>query len=300
MFGLIKGLKRTKDRIFSPIESMFRSHGIDDGLLDEVEELLILSDLGVETSEKIVEALRKASKKKELEFDDCMRIITDELRVIFDDIPEYRPADGRPRIIVFVGVNGVGKTSTIGKLANRFKQQGEKVLLGCSDTFRAAAIEQLELWAQRVGVQVVKQSMGADPAAVAFDTLQAAKARDIDVVLIDTAGRLHTKSNLMEELKKIVRVLNGRAEGASVEVWLILDANTGQNSLRQAEEFTRALPVTGLVLTKLDSTAKGGVLIPIQKKLKLPVLYVGVGEGVEDIEPFDREGFIAALLGLEN
>ncbi len=300
MFGLIKGLKRTKDRIFSPIESMFRSHGIDDGLLDEVEELLILSDLGVETSEKIVEALRGASKKKELEFDDCMRIITDELRVIFDDIPEYRPADGRPRIIVFVGVNGVGKTSTIGKLANRFKQQGEKVLLGCSDTFRAAAIEQLELWAQRVDVQVVKQSMGADPAAVAFDTLQAAKARDIDVVLIDTAGRLHTKSNLMEELKKIVRVLNGRAEGASVEVWLILDANTGQNSLRQAEEFTRALPVTGLVLTKLDSTAKGGVLIPIQKKLKLPVLYVGVGEGVEDIEPFDREGFIAALLGLEN
>ena len=258
--------------------------------------MLVLSDIGVETSERIIESLRDAGKKRELSFEECRKVVITELERIVEDVPDYKVPDVRPRVIIFVGVNGVGKTSTIGKLANRFAKDGMSVILGCADTFRAAAIEQLELWAKRVKAQVVKQKMGSDPAAVAYDAVQAAIARDVDVVMIDTAGRLHTKSNLMEELKKIVRVLSQKIQGVVPEVWLILDANTGQNSIRQAEEFTRALPVTGLVVTKLDSTAKGGVLIPVQSKLKIPVVFVGIGEGIDDIEPFDSGEFIRALL----
>jgi len=296
MFGLLKGLKKTRDKVFSPIENLFKASKLSDEMLDEIEELLILGDLGVETSERVIESLRDAGKKRELSFEDCRRIVITELEKIVEDVPDYKVPDVRPRVIIFVGVNGVGKTSTIGKLANRFIKDGMKVILGCADTFRAAAIEQLELWAKRVKAQVVKQKMGSDPAAVAYDAVQAAIARDVDVVMIDTAGRLHTKSNLMEELKKIVRVLSQKIQGVTPEVWLILDANTGQNSIRQAEEFTRALPVTGLVVTKLDSTAKAGVLIPIQSKLKVPVVFVGIGEGMDDIESFDSSEFIRALI----
>jgi len=296
MFGLLKGLKKTKDKVFSPIENLFKANKLSDEILDEIEELLILSDLGVETSERIIESLRDAGKKRELSFEECRKVVITELERIVEDVPDYKVPDVSPRVIIFVGVNGVGKTSTIGKLANRFAKDGMSVILGCADTFRAAAIEQLELWAKRVKAQVVKQKMGSDPAAVAYDAVQAAIARDVDVVMIDTAGRLHTKSNLMEELKKIVRVLSQKIQGVVPEVWLILDANTGQNSIRQAEEFTRALPVTGLVVTKLDSTAKGGVLIPVQSKLKIPVVFVGIGEGIDDIEPFDSGEFIRALL----
>jgi len=198
-----------------------------------------------------------------------------------------------------MGVNGVGKTSTIGKLAHRLKGEGKSVLLAACDTFRAAAIEQLEHWADRVGVPVVRQKMGSDPAAVAFDAVQSARAKGFDVVIIDTAGRLHTKSGLMDELKKIFRVLETRLEGVPVEGWLVLDANTGQNSIRQAEAFVSSLPVTGLVLTKLDSTAKGGAIIPIQSGLGVPVLFVGVGEGLEDLEPFDHRLFVSELLGVD-
>jgi fused signal recognition particle receptor len=198
---------------------------------------------------------------------------------------------------VIVGVNGVGKTSTIGKLAHLFKNEGKSVILAACDTFRAAAVEQLELWAARAGVPIVKQRSGADPAAVAFDAVQSAKARKADIVIADTAGRLHTKINLMEELKKIFNVLSAKIEGIGIEGWLVLDANTGQNSLRQAEAFTSALPVTGLVLTKLDSTAKGGAIVTIQRNLHVPVIYVGVGEGLDDIERFDPKLFVSALLG---
>ena len=194
----------------------------------------------------------------------------------------------------------MGKTSTIGKLAHLFLGEGKTVLVAACDTFRAAAIEQLELWAERVSVPVVRQKMGSDPAAVAFDAVQSAKAKGIDVVLIDTAGRLHTKTSLMEELIKIFRVLETRIDGIGIESWLVLDANTGQNSIQQADVFVRALPVTGLVLTKLDSTAKGGAVIPIQSRLRVPVLFVGVGEGLEDLEPFDHRLFVSALIGEEN
>ncbi|RKZ07623.1 signal recognition particle-docking protein FtsY [bacterium] len=296
MFGLFKGLKKTKEKFFSPIDRLFKSGRMDQGTLESLEELLILSDIGVETAEGIVESLKEEASGKALEYEDYLQILKSMLRDLMSNVPEYEEPDGRPKVILFVGVNGVGKTSTIGKLAGYYKKQGRSVLLGCCDTFRAAAIEQLELWAERVGVQIVKQKMGSDPAAVAYDSVQAAISRGIDIVLIDTAGRLHTKSNLMEELKKINRVLSEKIEGVSIEVWLVLDANTGQNSLRQAEEFTKVLPVTGLVITKLDSSAKGGFLIPVQRKLNLPVVFVGFGEGVEDIEPFDADDFVSALI----
>ncbi len=220
-----------------------------------------------------------------------------ELLAIIGETPRPSPPPGRPRVIVVIGVNGVGKTSTIGKLAHRLKSEGSSVLLAACDTFRAAAIDQLELWASRADVPLVRQQMGSDPAAVAFDAVQAARARGVDVVIVDTAGRLHTRVNLMEELKKVFTVLSTRMEGIALEGWLVLDANTGQNSLRQAEAFTASLPVTGLVLTKLDSTAKGGAVIAIQQKLGIPVLYVGLGEGVEDLAPFDPGEFVEGILG---
>jgi fused signal recognition particle receptor len=223
--------------------------------------------------------------------------MAEELLSIIRETPVPRPPVGRPRVIVIVGVNGVGKTSTIGKLAYLIKREGGSVLLAACDTFRAAAVEQLELWAERAHVPIVRQKSGADPAAVAFDAVQSAKARDIDVVIVDTAGRLHTKVNLMDELRKIFNVLSAKIDGIGLEGWLVLDANTGQNSLRQAEAFASALPLTGLVLTKLDSTAKGGAIVQIQEDLRVPVIYVGVGEALEDIERFDPALFVAGLIG---
>lgn len=297
MLRLVKGLTKTKNRLFSPLRSIFSSGSLDEDLLEEVEALLYAADLGVEVTERIVECLRERIGSGQDDSDMYLKLVADELLAVIDEVPAHPPPPGRPRVIVVVGVNGVGKTSTIGKLAYRFRNQGEKVLLAACDTFRAAANRQLELWAERAGVQVVRQNMGADPAAVAFDAVRSAEARDMDLVIADTAGRLHTNTNLMAELEKIFRVLSARMEGIGLEAWLVLDANSGQNSLKQAEVFVECLPVTGLILTKLDSTAKGGVVIPIQKKLGVPVMYVGLGEAIEDIEPFDHRLFVSALLG---
>lgn len=295
MLGIARGLRKTRERLFGPIQDLVSSRGFGDDLLEEVEEILISADVGVEATDRIIERLRERVGPGKAGTGQLNSIMREEILSIIDEVYEHEPPQGAPRVIIVVGVNGVGKTSTIGKLAHVIRTGGESVILAACDTFRAAAIEQLELWAVRAGVAVVRQRMGADPAAVAFDAVQSAVARGIDVVIADTAGRLHTKVNLMDELKKIIRVVSKRIEGVALEVWLVLDAITGQNSIRQAEAFTDSLPVTGLVLTKLDSTAKGGAIIPIQSRLRLPVLYVGVGEGIEDIEPFDHRLFVSAL-----
>ncbi len=299
MFGLVKGLKKTKERLLGPLRDVFSSGKLDEQSVEEIEELLLAADLGFEAAERIVERLKERVKAGDVEGGSPIALIAAEIFDLIDEIPAGEPPEGSPRVIVVVGVNGVGKTSTVGKLAHRFLEDGKTVLVAACDTFRAAAIEQLELWAERVGVPVVRQKMGSDPAAVAFDAVQSAKARGIDVVLIDTAGRLHTKTSLMEELRKIFRVLETRIDKIGIESWLVLDANTGQNSIQQADAFVRSLPVTGLVLTKLDSTAKGGAIIPIQSRLRVPVLFVGVGEGLEDLEPFDHSLFVSALIGDE-
>lgn len=295
MHKLFDGLRRTKERLFGSIQGIFAGGDAGADTLEELEGILLAADLGPEAAERIVERLRKQTGAAGPE--EYRRIIADELLSIIRETPVPRPPEGRPRVIVVVGVNGVGKTSTIGKLAYLFKSEGSSVLLAACDTFRAAAVEQLELWAERAEVPIVRQKSGADPAAVAFDAVQSAKARNADIVIVDTAGRLHTKVNLMDELKKIFNVLSTKMEGIGLESWLVLDANTGQNSLRQAEAFTAALPVSGLVLTKLDSTAKGGAVITIQRKLRVPVLFVGVGEQRGDIERFDPDLFVSAMLG---
>ena len=296
MQRLFLGLKVTKERLFGSIQGIFSSGALDAQALEELEGVLLAADLGVEAAERIIERLR-SERSRAAGPGDYRRIMAGELLAIIGETPAPEPPKGRPRVIVIVGVNGVGKTSTIGKLAYLFKGQGLSVILAACDTFRAAAVEQLELWAARAGVPIVRQKSGADPAAVAFDAVQSAKARNADIVIVDTAGRLHTKVNLMDELKKIFSVLSAKMEGIGLEGWLVLDANTGQNSLRQAEAFTAALPVSGLVLTKLDSTAKGGAIVTIQRNLRVPVIYVGVGEGLEDIELFDPKEFVSALLG---
>jgi fused signal recognition particle receptor len=293
----IQGLKKTKERLLNPLRSMLTARSLDDATIDEIEGLLFSADLGVEATERIVEKLRERVGSGAGDGDELLSLVAGEILSIIDDIPPPVTPEGHPRVIVIVGVNGVGKTSTIGKLAHRFAGDGDSVLLAACDTFRAAANEQLELWAQRAGVPIVRQHAGADPAAVAFDAVQSARARGTDVVIVDTAGRLHTKTNLMEELKKIFRVLSTRMEGIALEAWLVIDANLGQNSLKQAEAFVDALPITGLILTKLDSTAKGGAIIPIQQNLRVPVLYVGLGEGMDDLEPFDHRAFVDAIVG---
>jgi fused signal recognition particle receptor len=295
--GLIKGLNKTKERLKGSLQNIISSKSLSADVVEEIEAVLLSADLGVDATDRILERLGEQVGRGGKDAAESLRIIAGELLAIIDEIPATQRPQGHPRVIIVIGVNGVGKTSTIGKLAHRFKSGGNTVLLAACDTFRAAAIDQLELWADRAGVPVVKQVMGADPAAVAFDAVQSAVSRDIDVVIIDTAGRLHTKKNLMDELGKIFRVLSKRMEHAALEAWLVLDANTGQNSLRQAEAFVESLPVTGLVLTKLDSTAKGGVVIPIQMQLGIPVLFVGVGEGIDDLEPFDHRLFVEALVG---
>jgi len=296
MQRLFQGLKATKERLFGSLQGIFSSGGLGAQGFEELEEVLLAADLGIEATERIIERLRSEGSPAARP-SDYHRIMAGELLAILGETPAPEPPKGRPRVIVIVGVNGVGKTSTIGKLAYLFKSQGLSVVLAACDTFRAAAVEQLELWAARAGVPIVRQKSGADPAAVAFDAVQSAKARNADIVIVDTAGRLHTKVNLMEELRKIFNVLSVKMEGIGLEGWLVLDANTGQNNLRQAEAFTTALPVSGLVLTKLDSTAKGGAIVTIQRNLHVPVIYVGVGEGLEDIERFNPEEFVSAMLG---
>ncbi len=289
--SIFDGLKKTRERFLRPLRDVLSTGRLGEEEIEEIESILYSADLGVEATERIVESIRSRGAGNHLE------AVEAELLAIIDEVPVPPPPEGSPRVIVVVGVNGVGKTSTIGKLAARFRREGRSVILAAADTFRAAAIEQLELWGERAGAPVVRQKMGSDPAAVAFDAVQSARARGTDIVIVDTAGRLHTKVGLMEELGKIFRVLRERMEGIALEAYLVIDANSGQNSLRQAEAFTSGLPVTGIVLTKLDSTARGGAIIPIQSRLGVPVLFVGVGEGTDDLEPFDSREFVSALIG---
>ena len=272
---------------------------IDEELFEELEELLVMGDVGVVTAEKICDELRRHIKEKGIT---DPSLIMDEIQEIVRDMiagDEEMHLSTKPSVILVIGVNGVGKTTTIGKLAARFKSEGKSVILGAADTFRAAAIEQLEVWAQRADVPMIKHSEGADPAAVVFDTIAAAKARHADIIICDTAGRLHNKKNLMDELAKINRVISRELPDADREVLLVLDAATGQNAVNQAREFKNAADITGIVLTKLDGTAKGGVVLTIREELKLPVKFIGVGEKIDDLQPFNADEFARALFSKE-
>ena len=270
---------------------------IDEEFYDELEEALILADMGMETALEAVELLRRRVKEQKLKDKEdvrqCLRTILEEMLSVGDPNLDLT---GSPAVILFIGVNGVGKTTTIGKLGARLKQEGRRVLMAAGDTFRAAAAEQLTIWAERGGLEIVKHEEGSDPAAVVFDAMNAARARNVDVVLVDTAGRLHNKKNLMNELSKISRVVDREGEGVSKEVLLVLDATTGQNGLIQAKEFGESAGITGIVLTKLDGTAKGGIVVAIAKQMQAPVKYVGLGEGIGDLQPFDAKEFVSALL----
>ena len=294
---LDQGLEKTKENVFGKLSRAVAGKSkIDELALDDIEEALISSDIGVETTLKIIEKLEERVAKDKyisaLELDDLLK---EEISLLMQDsYSEFPEVDG-PYVIMVVGVNGVGKTTTIGKLAHQFKQEGKKVVLGAADTFRAAAVDQLVIWAERVGVDIVKQSMGSDPASVAFDTLQSAKANKVDVVIIDTAGRLHNNVNLMRELGKIRNVMDKVIPNAPHDVMLVLDASTGQNAIEQATQFTAATQVNSIALTKLDGTAKGGVVIGISDQFNVPVRYIGVGEGIEDLQQFDKTEFIDSL-----
>ena len=293
---IASGLRKTKDFLFGGIQRVLNSFTvIDEELFDQLEEQMIMSDIGVETSEEICDRLRKKIKE---------RGITDPKEImglIHEVIAEIMGNDTgldlsvSPAVIMVIGVNGAGKTTTIGKLCHQFKQEGKKVLVAAADTFRAAAIDQLEVWTQRAGVDIVKHAEGSDPGAVVYDALEAAKARECDVVVIDTAGRLHNKKNLMEELKKINRIIDNKAGDCSREILLVLDATTGQNAVNQAKLFSETAPITGIVLTKLDGTAKGGIVISIKNELGIPVKLIGVGEKIDDLQPFDSNMFVDAL-----
>lgn len=299
--SLVKGLERTREGVFSKIARLITGKSrIDDDMLDELEEILISADVGVETTIKIIARIQqRVSQEKGLQADDLNRLLREEIAALLANQGQVNgfdlPTDSKPYVIMVVGVNGVGKTTTIGKLAHQLKSQGKQVVLGAADTFRAAAIDQLKIWGERVGVRVVHQQMGADPASVAFDTLKSALATQADVVIIDTAGRLHNKVGLMNELSKIRNVMQKVVPGAPHEVLLVLDASTGQNAVEQARQFTAATEVNALALTKLDGTAKGGVVIGISDQFKVPVKYVGVGEKMEHLQPFDRVAFVEAL-----
>lgn len=300
---LQEGLSKTRSGLLSKLNRLVRGRrNIDAGILDDLEEALITSDVGVKTTLDIISRIRaRVAKDRYLSAEELHTLIRDEIaRLLLSDSTDSpadfdAPLSQQPHVIMVVGVNGVGKTTTIGKIAWRYRQAGRSVLIGAADTFRAAAIEQLEVWAERADAPLIKQKHGADPAAVAFDTVHAAARRNMDVAIIDTAGRLHTKSGLMNELSKIKRVMGRQVQGAPHEVLLVLDASIGQNAIRQAQEFTRSVDVTGLVMTKLDGTAKGGVVIGISNEFNVPVKYIGIGEQLEDLQIFDRQQFVSAL-----
>ena len=297
--SLDKGLEKTKTSFFSKLSKAVAGKSkVDDEVLDELEEVLITSDVGVDTTLKIIERIEKrVAKDKYLGTSELNKILREEIAGLLAEQEkeisvEFNPENTKPYVIMVVGVNGVGKTTTIGKLAHKFKNEGKKVMLGAADTFRAAAVDQLQIWADRVGVPIVKQKMGSDPASVVFDTLQSAKAHDIDIVLIDTAGRLHNKINLMNELSKIKKVMKKIVPEAPHEILLVLDGSTGQNAFEQAKQFTKAADVNALAVTKLDGTAKGGVVIGISDQFNIPVKYIGVGEKIEDLQEFDKNEFV--------
>lgn len=301
-FGrLFKGLSKSRTGIVGGIRSLVTGRRFDDEIFDELEGLLVQADLGIETTVQVIEDLRAAARQNRIKTaDDLVAHLKTELVAILsqgDHTVVWTSGTGEPHVTLIAGVNGSGKTTTVGKLAAHLKSDGKSVLLGAADTFRAAATEQLTIWSERVGVPIVKHKEGADPAAVAFDAADAAVARHVDCLIVDTAGRLHTKVNLMEELKKIQRVIQKRIPSAPHEVLLVLDATTGQNGLQQAKVFTEALRVTGVVLTKLDGTAKGGMAVAVQKQLGIPIKFIGVGETVDDLQPFNAEEFVEALLG---
>ena len=274
---------------------------VDDDTLDAIEEALVESDMGVDTTLKVIDRLEeRAQRDKYMSQDELRGMLREEISALIPDTPAGPELAGKPHIILVVGVNGVGKTTTIGKLANYWRRQGKRVLLGAADTFRAAAVDQLDIWAGRAGVEIVKQQMGSDPAAVAFDTAKSAVARGSDVVLIDTAGRLHNRVDLMNELTKIRNSVRKVVPDGPHEVLLVLDASTGQNAFAQATAFARATDITGLVVTKLDGTAKGGVVVGVSDQFNIPVRFIGVGEKIEDIKPFDKESFVAALFNPED
>ncbi|SFW13953.1 signal recognition particle-docking protein FtsY [Sinomicrobium oceani] len=297
---LDKGLEKSKTSFFGKLSKAVAGKSkVDDEVLDNLEEVLVSSDVGVHTTLKVIERIEeRVSRDKYLGTDELNRILREEIAGLLSETnsgeaTEFSvPEDKKPYIIMVVGVNGVGKTTTIGKLAYQFKKQGKKVVLGAADTFRAAAIDQLQIWADRVDVPIVKQSMGSDPASVAFDTLKSAVTQDADVVIIDTAGRLHNKVNLMNELSKVKRVMQKVVEDAPHDVLLVLDGSTGQNAFEQARQFTKATEVTSLAVTKLDGTAKGGVVIGISDQFRIPVKYIGVGEGIEDLQVFNKYEFV--------
>jgi fused signal recognition particle receptor len=302
---LDQGLEKTKQTFFSKITRLLVGKSrVDQGVLDDLEELLITADVGVETTLKIIERIEtRVSKDRVINSEELNQILRDEIIGLLEEnaanfegkLKVDKPTDGNPYVLMVVGVNGVGKTTTIGKLAYQMKQAGLKVVLGASDTFRAAAVDQLIIWADRVGVPIVQQGMGADPASVAFDALQSAKAQGADVVIIDTAGRLHNKVNLMQELSKIKRVMDKVVPNAPHEILLVLDGSTGQNAYEQAKQFAQATDINALAVTKLDGTAKGGVVIGISDQMKIPVKYIGVGEKMQDLQLFDRKAFVETL-----
>lgn len=302
--SLDKGLEKTKQSFLSKLaRTIVGKSKVDDEVLDNLEEVLITSDVGVDTTLKIIGRIEeRVSRDKVLGTGELNSILKEEIAALLEENNSGNVVDfdlprtnGEPYVIMVVGVNGVGKTTTIGKLAHQFKASGKKVVLGAADTFRAAAVDQLIIWSERVGVPIVQQGMGADPAAVAFDTLQSAKAQGADVVIIDTAGRLHNKVNLMNELSKIKRVMEKVIPGAPNEVLLVLDGSTGQNAYEQAKQFSLATDINALAITKLDGTAKGGVVIGISDQMKIPVKYIGVGEGIQDLQVFNKHEFVDSL-----
>lgn len=295
---LKQGLQKTRKGITEKIDRVLVSFGkIDEELFDELEEILITSDVGVETSMKIVENLRKKVKDNKVNDPSQIKeLLRDELKSILKQGSSQLNTDKVPLVILVLGVNGVGKTTSIGKIANLLQKEGKKVIVAAADTFRAAAIDQLEIWAKRAGVDIIKHEEGSDPGAVIFDAIQAAKARNVDILICDTAGRLHTKKNLMEELKKIYRIIERELPEAARETLLVLDATTGQNAISQAKTFSDEVDISGIVLTKLDGTAKGGIVIAIKSELDIPVKLIGVGETMDDLQQFDADEFVAALM----
>ena len=302
-FGrLVEGLTKTRDNIISGMDSIFSGFSaIDDDFYEEIEETLIMGDLGIQTTMSIVEDLRKKVKEQHIKDpSECKALLMESMKQQMDLGENAYEFENRRSVVLVIGVNGVGKTTSVGKLAGQLKDQGKKVILAAADTFRAAAIEQLTEWSHRAGVEIIAQKEGSDPAAVIYDAVAAAKSRNADVLICDTAGRLHNKKNLMEELKKINRIIEKESPDAYRETLVVLDGTTGQNALSQAKQFMEVADVTGIILTKLDGTAKGGIAVAIQSELGIPVKYIGIGEKIDDLQKFDAEAFIHALFNVEH
>ncbi len=295
---LKQGLNKTKESFDSKINNVFSNfRKVDEDFLDELEEVLILSDMGMDTSQKIVNNLRKRIKRENLkEQEDVKQALREEIESIFDDVDNSLKLDTKPSVILVVGVNGVGKTTSIGKIANRLKKEGKSVVIAAADTFRAAAVEQLEIWANRANCEIVKKEEGHDPASVVYEAIKKTKEQNADVLIVDTAGRLHNKKYLMDELRKIKKVIEREMEGCDKEVLLVIDSTTGQNAINQVKAFKEETEVTGLVLTKLDGTAKGGVVVGIVEENKIPVKFIGVGEQIDDMEIFNSKDFSKAII----